>query len=124
MCILTGQNSFGFNNLYPGNTSNVTLLLSNFGDSSSFIISVAQDDTNTTFSFNISKNMTTLGQNETTELILTVTASKNASHGDRIQFIITASTMTASDQRNNFVSILFLVSTIPPPNQTTNVSYF
>ena len=120
--LFTGGGNSQYNSLYPGNSSNITLLLSNYGDDSTFLIHISHDNISSVFYYNSSQTVLTVKENRTAEIIITVTASKNATDGDRISFIVTASTFTTTNQRSDFVSFLFVVSTLPPPTQIENVS--
>ena len=120
--LFTGGGNSQYNSLYPGNSSNITLLLSNYGDDSTFQIHISHDNISSVFYYNSSQTVLTVKENKTAEIIITVTASKNATDGDRISFIVTASTFTTTNQRSDFVTFLFVVSTLPPPTQIENVS--
>ena len=98
----------------------MTLVLTNFGDSSIFQTIITHGNINSTFSYSLNNSLAYLNQNETVEISILVTASVNASNGDAIQFIVTASAL--SDDRSNYVSFQYIASTLPPPKFTINVS--
>ncbi|KAI6655535.1 Von Willebrand factor A domain-containing protein 7-like [Oopsacas minuta] len=115
------EGSYRYNSLYPGNSSNITLVLSNFGDPATFDINVSHNNINSTFSYDSNQTSIYLNQNATKDIILEVTASGNATNGNSIKFIVTASTGSGTDERSNYVSFLFIASTLPPPEFTENI---
>ena len=86
------------------------------------MINIAHDSLGSIFYYNSSHTVLVVDANATVEIVLTVTASKNATDGDRINFIVTAATLIGNNQRSNFVTFVYIVSTLPPANQTENVS--
>ena len=98
-------------------------VLTNLGVTSTFQINITHGAINSTFSYSINRTQVSLNQNETMEIIIVVTASANASNGDTVQFIVTASTLFTTDASSNYVSFQYIASTLPPPEFTINVSF-
>ena len=121
--ILIGEGRKHYNTLYPGNSSNVNLVLINLGYPSTFQISITHDNINATFSYSVDNTLVRLNQNETYEIPIVVTASVNASNRDSAKFIVTASTISATGDRSNYASFHYIASTLPPPEFIINVSF-
>ena len=113
-----GEGQSEFNTLFPGDTENVTLEFYNFGASCNFTIKVTSD-TVTSFNFSASPERVFVAKNETTAILITVMAPKNATDGTGVTLTATAS---SDNRESDFVGVEVTVSTIPPPEYTENVS--
>ena len=113
-----GEGQSEFNTLFPGDTENVTLELYNLGASRNFTIKVTSD-TVTFFNFSANPERVFVAENETTVILLTVMATKNATDGTGITLTATAS---PDEGESDFVGVEVTISTIPPPEYTENVS--
>jgi len=107
----------------------VTLEFYNFGANRTFTIEVTEEDNDTPsfngtvipFNFSVSPERVIIAQNETTEILITVTAPDNATDGAGTVLIATVST-DEGESTSDFIAIEVTVSTIPPPEDTENVS--
>lgn len=122
-----GEGQSEFNTLFPGDTENVALELYNLGASRNFMIEVTAadrdassfNDTVTSFNFSVNPERVFVAENETAAIVITVIAPENATDGTGVTLTATAS----SDEReSDFVAFEVTVSTIPPPEDTENVS--
>ena len=122
-----GEGQSEFNTLFPGDEGNVTLELYNLGASRNFTLEVTAadrdassfNDTVTSFNFSVNPERVFVAENETTAIIITVIAPENATDGTGIMLTATAS---SDDGESDFVAFEVTVSTIPPPEDTENVS--
>ena len=123
---LAGKGQSEFNTLFPGDEGNVTLELYNLGASRNFTIEVTADrdasslnDSLNQFNFSVNPERVFVAENETTMIVITVIAPENATDGTGVTLTATAS---SDEGESDFVAFEVTVSTIPPPEDTENVS--
>ena len=96
----------------------MALELYNLGASRNFTIEVTSD-TVTSFNFSVNPERVFVAENETTVIVITVIAPKNATDGTGITLTAAAS---SEEGESDFVAFEVTVSTIPSPEDTENVS--
>ncbi len=98
-------------------------MLYNLGGPDIFNLTIGVDNASAPFYQTISPTYVLLDRNETSEFIVTVTASENAIDGERILYTASVASTNGIEEKSDFTTFEVYASTIPPPSRCENVRY-
>ena len=127
VCFLTGPGQFNLPLLVlrPGENKTVTLLFSNFGPASTFQAKVASRSGSKDFTYYLYSNESATtqtvklnkGEKKPLDLVIIAHHGIKATEANALSLIVTLSD-SSSFERNNFINIEAIGTTLPPVNRT------